>query len=123
MTRRRYNGVEHLPKIRDTYNGKYHSAIKTTPTKALAPGEPDNEEVQRRIIRAAAKVYGKRETNCEQPAFSNGSRVFAVGALVRRKLWKKGLPGKSSWVDSKKARAGTNSWSRDVYRVSAVTTG
>jgi hypothetical protein len=123
LTRRRYNWVEHLPKILETYNGKYHSAIKTTPTKALAPGEPDYEEVQRRIIRAAAKVYGKRETNREQPAFSKGSRVLAVGALVRRSIWKKGLPGKSSWVDSKKASAGTNSWSSDVYRVSSVNTG
>ncbi len=109
--------------VLDTYNGKYHSAIKTTPTKALAPGEPDYEEVQRRIIRAAAKVYGKRETNREQPAFSKGSRVLAVGALVRRSIWKKGLPGKSSWTDSKKASAGTNSWSSDVYCVSSVNIG
>ncbi len=105
---RRYDWVEHLEMILERYNGKLHSTIKSTPIEALMPSPPSYAEVQARIIHAAAKVYGKRVVDRAQPAFSAGG-ALEEGVLVRRSIWKSGQPGKASWVDSKKASAGTKS--------------
>ncbi len=82
-------------------------------------GDPSYAEVQKRIIRAAAKVYGNRVLDRAQPALSTEG-ALVENALVRKSIWKGGLPGKASWIDSKKASAGTNSWSSELFRVSDV---
>ena len=120
---RRYDWTEHLPMILDRYNNKLHSTIKCTPMQAIGPGDPTFTVLHDRIAHAAAKVYGKRAVDRTQPTFSEGSETLEVGALVRKSVWKSGQPGKSSWVDSKKASAGTNSWSERVFRVAEVDAG
>ena len=66
-------------------------------------GDPSYAEVQKRIIRAAVKVYGNRVVDRAQPAFSREGALLE-NALVRKIIWKGGLPGKARWVDSKKLR-------------------
>ena len=87
-------------------------------------GDPTYIEVQRRIIRNAAKRYGNRVVDRLQPAFSSeDSRILEVGNLVRKSIWKNGQPGKASFKDSKKASAGTNNWSEDLYRIARIYPG
>ena len=59
-----------------------------------------------------------------QPGFSSeDSRILEVGNLVRKSIWKNGQPGKGSFNDSKKASAGTNNWSEDLYRIARTYPG
>ncbi len=91
--------------ILERYNGKLHSTIKCTPMAALMPSPPSYAEVQKQIIYAAAKVYGERVVDRAQPAFSSEG-ALEDGALVRKSIWKAGLPGNGSWQDSIKQAQG-----------------
>ena len=100
---RRYDMVEHLDMTLERYNGKLHSTIKCTPIIALMPSPSTYAEVKKRIIRAAVRIYGARNVDREQPAFSSEGALEKT-ALVRKSIWESGQPGKVSRVDSKNKR-------------------
>lgn len=124
--RRRFDWMEFLQDVQDTYNTKWHSTIKTQALKAIdSQRAPDYATLQRTIVQKAVKKYGRRAQLDEAasiPGFS-AYGLLQVGQYVRRKRWKDGggvAALRWSRIDNKTA---DNNYSEQIFAIRRVNRG